>query len=87
MTAPLALAGCSSPPPALEFRDLGTALGAEGCFLPDASDGPTCHRGPYKFEVDGMSTADGVGEYPESDKNWNEKVLTHVVRTVSARIP
>ncbi|WP_328941081.1 hypothetical protein OG259_05065 [Streptomyces sp. NBC_00250] len=70
-----------------EFRDLGAALGAEGCFLPDLSEGPTCFRGPYKFEVDGMSTADGVGEYPESNKNWSDKVLTHVARTVSARIP
>ncbi|MER6100402.1 hypothetical protein ABT154_32045 [Streptomyces sp. NPDC001728] len=70
-----------------EFRDLGTSLGAAGCFQPDVSDGPTCHRGPYQFEVDGMSTADGVGEYAESDKNWSAKVLTEVVRTVSARIP
>ncbi|KQX56281.1 MULTISPECIES: hypothetical protein [unclassified Streptomyces] len=70
-----------------EFRDLGTSLGAAGCFLPDVSDGPTCYRGPYQFEVGGMSTADGVGEYAESDKNWSAKVLTEVARTVSARIP
>ncbi|MER7540281.1 hypothetical protein ABTX77_36710 [Streptomyces sp. NPDC097704] len=70
-----------------EFRDLGTSLGTEGCFLPDVSDGPTCHQGPYQFEVSGMSTADGVGEYPASNRNWSEKVLTQVVRTLGPRMP
>ncbi|MFE5596259.1 hypothetical protein [Streptomyces sp. NPDC056549] len=69
-----------------EFRDLGTSLGTDGCFLPDVSDGPTCHQGPYQFEVSGMSTADGVGEYPESKRNWTEKVLTEVVRTLGPRM-
>ncbi|MGW1118904.1 hypothetical protein ACWD5B_17635 [Streptomyces tanashiensis] len=69
-----------------EFRDLGTSLGTDGCFLPDVSDGPTCHQGPYQFEVGGMSTADGVGEYPASKRNWSEKVLTQVVRTLGPRM-
>ncbi|MER7951520.1 hypothetical protein ABTY59_29405 [Streptomyces sp. NPDC096079] len=69
-----------------EFRDLGTSLGTEGCFLPDVSDGPTCHQGPYQFEVSGLSTADGVGEYPESERNWSAKVLTEVVRTLGPRM-
>ncbi|XUM02926.1 hypothetical protein ACQ86F_05220 [Streptomyces venezuelae ATCC 10712] len=69
-----------------EFRDLGTSLGTDGCFLPDVSDGPTCHQGPYEFEVSGMSTADGVGEYPASERNWTEKVLTEVVRTLGPRM-
>ncbi|MFH8842942.1 hypothetical protein [Streptomyces sp. NPDC017868] len=69
-----------------EFRDLGTSLGTDGCFLPDVSDGPTCHQGPYQFEVSGMSTADGVGEYPRSKRNWTEKVLTEVVRTLGPRM-
>lgn len=69
-----------------EFRDLGSSLGTEGCFLPDVSDGPTCHQGAYQFEVSGLSTADGVGEYPQSERNWSEKVLTQVVRTLGPRM-
>ncbi|MDG4859561.1 hypothetical protein P8605_15610 [Streptomyces sp. T-3] len=70
-----------------KFQDLGKSLGTEGCYLPDVSDGPVCHQGPYQFEVSGMSTADGVGEYPKADENWSKKVLTEVVRTLSARMP
>ncbi|MFI6951483.1 hypothetical protein [Streptomyces sp. NPDC050422] len=68
-----------------KYRDLGASLGPAGCFLKEA-DQLVCHQGPYEFEVSGSSTADGVGEYPESDKNWREEVLTEVVRTLSARM-
>ncbi|MEU8892548.1 hypothetical protein [Streptomyces sp. NPDC048442] len=68
-----------------KFRDLGASLGPTGCFLQDSAQ-LVCHQGPYEFEVSGSSTADGVGEYKESDKNWRQKVLTEVVRTLSARM-
>ncbi|MFD8589068.1 hypothetical protein ACFV1B_05905 [Streptomyces sp. NPDC059637] len=68
-----------------EFQDLGDSLGPEGCFV-KWSDQLVCHQGPYEFEVSGSSTADGVGGYEESDRNWREKVLTEVVRTLSARM-
>ncbi|MFI5801287.1 hypothetical protein [Streptomyces sp. NPDC051561] len=69
-----------------KFRDLGASLGPKGCFTKGRA-GLVCHQGPYEFEVDGSSTADGVGEYTESPKNWREKVLVPVVRTLSARMP
>jgi hypothetical protein len=70
-----------------KFQDLGDSLGPEGCYLPDVSQGPTCHQGPYQFEVSGRSSADGVGEYPKAERNWSKKVLREVVRTLSARMP
>ncbi|MCX5205509.1 hypothetical protein OG897_29125 [Streptomyces sp. NBC_00237] len=69
-----------------KFQDLGASLGPTGCFT-KAPGALVCHQGPYEFEVDGSSTADGVGEYTESRKNWREKVLVPVVRTLSARMP
>lgn len=68
-----------------KYRDLGASLGPTGCFVED-DDQLVCHQGPYEFEVSGSSTADGVGEYPEADRNWRDKVLTEVVRTLSARM-
>ncbi|MEE1782101.1 hypothetical protein PUR71_04015 [Streptomyces sp. SP17BM10] len=71
-----------------EFEDLGATLGPQGCYTDDLARGNlTCHQGPYEFEVGGTSTASGVGEYPKADRNWSEKVLRQVVRTVSARMP
>ncbi|RKT09838.1 hypothetical protein BX285_6947 [Streptomyces sp. 1114.5] len=71
-----------------EFEDLGTSLGPQGCFAGDLARGNlTCHQGPYEFEVSGTSTADGVGEYPKADRNWSDKVLRQVARTLSARMP
>lgn len=71
-----------------EFADLGTSLGPQGCYADDLARGNlTCHQGPYAFEVSGTSTARGVGEYPKADRNWSDKVLRQVVRTLSARMP
>ncbi|MER6301596.1 hypothetical protein ABT247_18815 [Kitasatospora sp. NPDC001539] len=71
-----------------EFEDLGTSLGPQGCYAEDLASGNlTCHQGPYEFEVSGSSTAGGVGEYPKADRNWSDKVLRQVVRTLSARMP
>ncbi|MEV3856006.1 hypothetical protein AB0J38_16985 [Streptomyces sp. NPDC050095] len=70
-----------------EFRDLGTSLGPAGCHSPDLSQGDlVCYQGPYQFEVSGSSTASGVGEYPKADRNWSDKVLRQIVRTLSARM-
>ncbi|WP_330328719.1 hypothetical protein OHS33_02480 [Streptomyces sp. NBC_00536] len=69
-----------------KFRDLGNSLGAAGCYTKSLTTTMICHQGPYQFEVGGMSTADGVGKYPDSDENWRAKVLTEVVRTLSARM-
>ncbi|MFE7507184.1 hypothetical protein [Promicromonospora sp. NPDC057488] len=41
--------------------------------------------GGYRFEVSGTSTVDGMGEYPESEQNWSDKVLTQVVATLAVR--
>ncbi|WP_329126738.1 hypothetical protein [Streptomyces sp. NBC_01465] len=68
------------------FRDLGNSLGAPGCYTQDRTHELVCHQGPYEFEVSGLSTADGVGKYPQAEKNWRDKVLTEVVRTLSARM-
>ncbi|WP_250737859.1 hypothetical protein [Streptomyces sp. G1] len=69
-----------------KFRDLKDSLGSAGCYTKGTSATMACHQGPYEFEVSGMSTADGVGKYPETDENWRAKVLTEVVRTLSARM-
>ncbi|MET9700986.1 hypothetical protein ABZY31_29300 [Streptomyces sp. NPDC006529] len=69
-----------------KFRDLQGSLGAAGCYTEDTTNNLICHQGPYEFEVSGMSTADGVGKYPDSEENWRDKVLTEVVRTLSARM-
>ncbi len=76
----------SSAKGAEPFKDFKASLGPAGCFT-KGSSGLVCHQGPYAFEVDGSSTADGVGPYAESRKNWREKVLIPVVRTLSARMP
>ncbi|MGI5336379.1 hypothetical protein ACQEVS_02710 [Streptomyces sp. CA-181903] len=69
------------------FEDLGTSLGPQGCYAADLARGTlTCHQGPYEFEVSGTSTAGGVGKYPQADRNWSDKVLRQVVRTLSARM-
>ncbi|MEU8512885.1 hypothetical protein AB0C76_15025 [Kitasatospora sp. NPDC048722] len=71
-----------------EFEDLGTSLGPQGCYAGDLARGNlTCHQGPYEFEVSGTSTAGGVGEYPKADRNWSDKVLRQVARTLGARMP
>lgn len=71
-----------------EFQDLGTSLGPQGCYTDDLARGNlTCHQGPYEYELSGTSTAGGVGEYPKADRNWSDKVLRQVARTLSARMP
>ncbi|MFJ4184989.1 hypothetical protein [Kitasatospora sp. NPDC089509] len=70
-----------------EFDDLGTSLGPQGCYSDDLARGNlTCHQGPYEFELSGMSTASGVGQYPAADRNWGDKVLRQVARTLGARM-
>lgn len=69
-----------------KFRDLKDSLGAAGCYTKGTTATMVCHQGPYEFEVSGSSTADGVGKYPQAEENWRQKVLTEVVRTVSARM-
>ncbi|MER5733256.1 hypothetical protein ABT084_33840 [Streptomyces sp. NPDC002138] len=69
-----------------KFQDLKNSLGAAGCYTKGTTSTMVCHQGPYQFEVSGSSTADGVGKYPETEENWRQKVLTEVVRTLSARM-
>lgn len=69
-----------------EAEDLGDSLGAAGCFTDELYGGLDCYQGAYRFEVSDTSTADWMGEYPESEQNRSDQVLTQVVATLAARV-
>ncbi|QKW07528.1 hypothetical protein HUT18_15205 [Streptomyces sp. NA04227] len=84
------------------FKDLNSSWGAESCYLFEGPIGAeiTCRQGPYVFELDGSSHAEGLAPNPGPDAKpsenlaaaakreqvWTDKVLSQVARTVAARM-
>lgn len=60
------------------YKDYGTTLGADEAFW----DGHKieCLKGPFRFSVSGSTSRRSVGG------EWRDKVLTEVVRTLSAKM-
>jgi hypothetical protein len=84
------------------FKDLAVSWGTQGCYSYGSGPSGTadCYQGSYLFEVGGWSSAEGLAPIPGPDatgneslaaekqryKNWVDKVLSQVVRTVAARM-
>ncbi|MER6531566.1 hypothetical protein [Streptomyces sp. NPDC001508] len=85
-----------------DFTDLAATWGPEGCYRVGGVTGDEvyCRQGPYLFELDGSSSAEGlvkdpgVGAKPAenlaaAEKRrtiWTEKALSQAARTVAARM-
>ncbi|RVU20010.1 hypothetical protein EOT10_28855 [Streptomyces antnestii] len=84
------------------FKDLAGSWGAQACYSVDGvvGDKVTCMQGPYEFELDGSSYAEGLVRQPGPDAKpsenlaaaaerkrlWTDKVLSQAARTVAARM-
>jgi hypothetical protein len=84
------------------FKDLALSWGTQGCYSYGSGVNwrAGCYQGPYLFDVEGWSSAEGLAPLPGPDatgneniaaekqryQNWVDKVLSQVVRTVSARM-
>ncbi|WP_135231079.1 hypothetical protein [Nocardia sp. CS682] len=70
----------------IDFAEVGAVWGAEACFL--KIEGAHCRNGRFYFEVKPWTTRWRLGQQEGEDKLifWRDKVVPHLVTTLTARL-